>query len=200
MSVSDSKPTQVLLGPADRERSRRLQRRLLDLDIDAPGPTALFRAGLLSLSEADDQTLVRIIESTPSRSAPSSIASRFEQWCAIVADRVAERSTDLRGAYNRTRGSQPGSFSHAGRLIVLSLSRGGRVQISGIAQPLDPLEPGERAKESREMFPGEPAIVSMTDEGQEFAVRAIVAWLTNDELTVNKIRADIPAPNRTTAQ
>jgi hypothetical protein len=119
------------------------------------------------------------------------LAHRFENECNDVATEVAQQAQALRAAHNRTRGGQPGSFSYAGRLVVLSIAQGGRVQISGLDQSLDPPQPGEAARESRKMFPGDRAVtVGMNAEGGAIATRAIVAWLTGADEDVEWIRAD----------
>jgi hypothetical protein len=121
------------------------------------------------------------------------LAQRFENWCNNVANAVAQQADVLRATHNRTREGQPGSFSYAGRLVVLSLARGGRVQISGLDQSLDPLQPGEAARESRKMFPAQAVTVRMTAEGEAIATRAIIAWLTHADEDVERISADAAA-------
>jgi hypothetical protein len=61
-TARDLKPAQVMLAEGDRELQLTLKRRLLDLGLDAAGPTTLYRAGLRALVEGDDKALVRAID------------------------------------------------------------------------------------------------------------------------------------------
>jgi hypothetical protein len=193
MSISSSKPAQVILAPLDQERSRNLKKRLLDLDLDPPGTTALFRAGLVSLTEASDETLLRLMSDASNRSSSPTLAARFEQWCDDIAREVVDQAAALKDAQNRRSGTQPGSFSYAGRYVVLSLIRGGRVSLDGWEQRLEPLQPGERVPEDHKLFDGLPGTeLDMNQSGAAFASRVIVAWLMRKDDVIEEIRSTLP--------
>jgi hypothetical protein len=186
------RPAQVLLTEADQELARKLQRRLINLDAGAPGPTALYRAGLRTLDEADDETLVRAIGQAERRPDLETLQERFEAWCLKVARDVAGASPELEYAYDASRGGRPGSFSNQGRFVVLSLMHDGRILIGGLEAIAVPLQPGQPLPRAQELFPGGLAVMlSMNDEGAELATRAIVAWLTLKDAELEDIRKAI---------
>ena len=186
------KSAQVLLTEADQELARKLQRRLSHLDAGAPGPTTLYRAGLRTLDEADDVTLMRAIGQAERRMDLQTLQRLFETWCSRIAQGVAEESPELAYSNDAERGGQPGSFSNQGRFVVLSLMHDGRVLIGGLEAIISPMQPGRPLPRSPQLFPGGLAVtLSMNDEGAALATRAIETWLTRKDGDLPDVRKAI---------
>ncbi len=185
------RPAQVLLTDVDRDLARNIQRRLLNLGTDPPGPTTLYRAGLRALAEGDDDSLARAIGQAEERMDLDSLRREFEKWCRRIAGAVAREAPELKDVLDE---SKSGSFSYQGRFVVLSLMQDGRVLIGGLAAVLSPLQPGQPIPRSPQLFPGGLAVtISLNGEGAALATRAIVAFLLGRDDELDAIRSDFRA-------
>lgn len=157
------------------------------------GPTALFRAGLLALSELADKELLEMFDQVDERPTLAQLQEAFDQWCAGIARLVAQRNTALQYAWEGARHpDQRGYFTDQGRFVLMSTTGDGRVMISGMAAIPEPVSQHGRIPRAPVLFPGGLAtLLSMNAEGMELAVRAIIAWLTGDDEPINVVRLEI---------
>jgi|SRR5580658_5155242 hypothetical protein len=189
---SNRKPAQVLLGEKDRQMIEVISQRVGGRR-RISGPTALFRAGLVALSELADERLLETFDQLDERPTLAQLQETFDQWCADVGRLVAQRNIALQYAWEGARHSdQRGYFTDQGRFVLMSTTGDGRVMISGMAAVPEPVSQHGRIPRATVLFPGGLAtLLSMNAAGMELAVRAIIAWLTGDDEKINAVRLEI---------
>lgn len=185
-NTNSLRPAQILLTEGDRALAAQIADRVERQGGRSPGPTAMYRAGLLALRVLDDEVLAKTFNQVEGRPSHAALAELFQQWCRLIAQGV-QTEPSLRHAWRgEDDPTECGHFVQAGRFVSLSYMSDGRVLISGLgavvpgAPPPEPLFPG-----------GTATLLTMNNQGAELAARAIVAWLGLRDAELPDIRGAI---------
>ncbi|GAC1387684.1 MAG: hypothetical protein NVSMB31_00420 [Vulcanimicrobiaceae bacterium] len=193
---NSTRPAQILVSERDRGLARDIAERLAVCGQRVPGPTGLYRAGLVALTALADTELIAMFDAAEDRLTAPQIEQLYAQWCARVAAIVKQEPT-LEYAWADEQQSGPGHFANVSRFASLSLMEDGRVLISGFAAHSATAAENNRVPHMSVLFPFGPSglatTLSLNDEGCAIAARAIIAWLTNREDDITAVRAEIAA-------
>lgn len=186
----NTRPAQILLGERDRKLNTDLMRRAAARGVRVTGPTVIYRAGLLALTNLSDTELIIMFDEADDRPSAAQLQERFCEWCREIWKRICATSPSLQYCWRGERDpEQVGHFGQDTRFVHLGLMHDGRVLISGLEAVTQPLQPGQRIPHSPALFPGGLAtMLSMTDDGADLAARAITTWLLNNNDELEDVR------------
>lgn len=185
-TTNSLKPAQILLTEGDRALAAQIADRVERQGGRSPGPTAMYRAGLLALRVLDDEVLAKTFDQVEGRPSHAALSELFQQWCGLIARRVRTEPSLQHAWRGEDDPTDCGHFGQGGRFVSLSYMSDGRVLISGLGAVVPAVPPPQP------LFPGGTAtLLTMNAQGADLAARAIVAWLRLEDNELPAIRAAI---------